>query len=151
MVVVVDNGFIHTPQTWNHRLWNWYCPPFESKIQLSKAEVKTNRIIASAQFQVELSVTLPITYSLCVQHCNNEKCVTSTCFKIRVNNHLVNTTEQPKWKMPDHVYHGNMCFVDLMYIFDMYSISAYYMISCYYVYKRGHADIWFHVCMNMRF
>jgi len=34
-----------------------------------------------------------------------------------------------------------MCFVDIMYIFDMYSSSAYYMISCYYIYKRGHAHI----------
>ena len=46
--------------------------------------------------------------SLYVQHCNNSKYVTSTCFRIRVNIILVNTTEQPKGNMPDHVYHGNI-------------------------------------------
>ena len=152
-------------QTWNHKLWSWYCPPLKSNIQASKAEVETIRRIALVQIQVEWKMEqleenlnsarchasscqwLPITYSLCVQHCKNDKCVTSTCFKIIVNNDLVNTTEQPKGNMPDHVYHGNIkCFfVNIMYKFDMYSISSstcipvslldylsvYYMISCY--------------------
>ena len=96
---------------------------------------------------LELSVTLPITYTLCVQRCtcNYDEFVTSTCFRIRVNINLVNTTVQSKGNMPAHLYHGNINYflVDLMYIFDIYIpsnrsihdsllgyLSVYYMNSC---------------------
>jgi len=62
---------------------------------------------------LELSVTLSITYSLCVQHSNNDKCVTSTCFRIRVKNYLVTLLDY---------------------------LSVYYMISRYYILVQSRAN-----------
>ena len=141
-------------------MWSWYCPPFKSEIQLSKAEVESARRVASADFKknrrksefnmvscLELSVTLPITYSLCVQQCNFDKCVTSTCFRIRVNNNLVNTTEQPKGNMPDHVYHGNIkcfciCLICIVFLqahalFLCLTICLFTIWSAVIIYKRS--------------
>ena len=42
--------------TWNHKLSSWYSPLFKSKIQFSKAAVKTTSMIASAQIQVERKI-----------------------------------------------------------------------------------------------
>ena len=61
---------------------------------------RTNILSIQAWCHASSCQWLPITYSLCVQHCNNDKCVTSTCFRIRVNIILVNTIEQAKRNMP---------------------------------------------------
>jgi len=87
-----------------------------SKLFLSWAKNRTNRrkYELSKVSCLELSVTLPITYTLCVHHCtcNYDKFVTSTRFRIIVNIKLVNTIVHPKGNMPDHLYHGNIkCFL----------------------------------------
>ena len=87
-----------------------------SKLFLSWAKNRTNRrkYELSKVSCLELSVTLPITYNLCVHHCtcNYDKFVTSTRFRIIVNIKLVNTIVHPKGNMPDHLYYGNIkCFL----------------------------------------
>ena len=81
-----------------------------SNIQFSKTEVKPTRRIASAQIQVERKIEQIEEHlnSAKCQLCNYDKFVTSTCFSIRVNTNLVNTTVQPKGNVPDHLYRGNI-------------------------------------------
>ena len=73
------------------------------------------------------------TYSLCVQHCYTDKCVTSTCFSLRVNINWVNTTVQPKGNMPDHLYHGNMkcvCRSNMLCLTFIFLQTHVYMFLC---------------------
>ena len=81
-------------------------------------------------------MTLPITYTVCVQHCtcNYDKFVTSTCFRIRVNINLVNTTVHPKGNMPDHLYHGNIkCFCrSNVYSWHLYIYFFKHIYICFF-------------------
>ena len=122
-------------QTWNHKLSSWYCPLFMSNIQFSKTEVKPTRRIASAQIQVERKIEQIEEHlnSAKCQLCNYDKFVTSTCFSIRVNTNLVNTTVQPKGNMPDHLYHGNMkcvCRSNILCLTFIFLQTHVYMFLC---------------------
>ena len=73
---------------------------------------------------LELSVTLSITYSVCVQHSNNDKCVTSTCLRIRVNINLVTLLDYLSSTMS-----SGYCFIVQFSIYGILRLNNLYLAT----------------------